>query len=70
MVWHIFRSHLLNWESVSICMSKLPGGTSMDCRTRFNALGGAPRRHRSDSLTAAVNNHSATGISDPDTAIC
>lgn len=59
MVYHFVLTYS-NWESVSICMSESFEALSDGLQNAMHALGGVPRRHRSDSLTAAVNNHSAT----------
>jgi hypothetical protein len=48
-----------NWESVSVCASESFEALSEGLQNAFWELGGVPRRHRSDSLSAAVNNLSA-----------
>ena len=45
-----------NWESVSVCHSESFEALSRGLQDALWKLGGVPRRHRSDSLTAAVNN--------------
>jgi hypothetical protein len=45
-----------NWESVSICYSESFEAFSRGFQEALWKLGGVPRRHRSDSLSAAVNN--------------
>lgn len=45
-----------NWEFVSICFSESFEAFSRGLQGALWALGGVPRRHRSDSLSAAVNN--------------
>jgi len=45
-----------NWESVSVCFSESFEALSRGLQEAFWKLGGVPRKHRSDSLTAAVNN--------------
>ena len=45
-----------NWESVSICFSESFEALSRGFQEALWRLGGVPRRHRSDSLSAAVNN--------------
>lgn len=45
-----------NWEYVSICFSESFEALSQGFQGAVWELGGVPRRHRSDSLTAAVNN--------------
>ena len=59
MVYHFVLTYS-NWESVSICLSESFEALSDGLQNALHELGGVPRRHRSDSLTAAVNNHSAT----------
>ena len=48
-----------NWESVTLCASESFEALSDGLQNALWELGGAPCRHRSDSLTAAVNNLSA-----------
>lgn len=45
-----------NWEFVSVCFSESFEAVSRGFQQAVWRLGGAPRRHRSDSLSAAVNN--------------
>jgi hypothetical protein len=45
-----------NWESVSVCFSESFEAFSRGFQEALWRLGGVPRRHRSDSLSAAVNN--------------
>jgi len=45
-----------NWESVSICFSESFEALSRGLQDAFWEMGGTPRRHRTDSLSAAVNN--------------
>jgi hypothetical protein len=45
-----------NWESVSVCFSESFEALSRGFQDALWQLGGVPRRHRSDSLSAAVNN--------------
>jgi hypothetical protein len=45
-----------NWESVSVCFSESFESLSRGFQEAVWRLGGVPRRHRSDSLSAAVNN--------------
>jgi hypothetical protein len=59
LVYHFVLTYS-NWESVSVCPSESFEALSDGLQTAFWELGGVPRRHRSDSLTAAVNNLSAT----------
>jgi hypothetical protein len=48
-----------NWEAVSVCASESFEALSDGLQNALWELGGVPRRHRSDSLSAAVNNLSA-----------
>jgi hypothetical protein len=45
-----------NWESITVCPSESFEALSEGLQNALWELGGAPRRHRSDSLSAAVNN--------------
>jgi hypothetical protein len=45
-----------NWESVAICFSESFEAFSRGMQDAFWAMGGVPSKHRSDSLSAAVNN--------------
>jgi len=45
-----------NWESVSVCFSESFEAFSRGLQDALWKLGGVPRKHRSDSLSAAVNN--------------
>jgi hypothetical protein len=45
-----------NWESVTLCCSESFEALSDGLQNAIWELGGVPQRHRSDSLTAAVNN--------------
>ena len=45
-----------NWESVSVCFSESFEAFSRGFQEALWKLGGVPRKHRSDSLSAAVNN--------------
>jgi hypothetical protein len=47
-----------NTESVSLCFSESFEALSAGIQKAFWEFGGVPQRHRTDSLTAAVNNHS------------
>ena len=55
MVYH-FALTYSNWESVTVCFSESFEALSRGLQEAFWRLGGVPRRHRSDSLSAAVNN--------------
>src|SRR5438132_12631139 len=59
LVYHFVLTYS-NWESVTICASESFEALADGLQNALWELGGAPRRHRSDSLTAAVNNLSAT----------
>ena len=45
-----------NWETITLCASESFEALSEGLQSALWELGGVPRRHRSDSLTAAVNN--------------
>ena len=45
-----------NWESITLCPSESFEALSEGLQNALWELGGVPRRHRSDSLSAAVNN--------------
>jgi len=45
-----------NWESVAICFSESFEAFSRGLQAAFWEMGGVPNKHRSDSLSAAVNN--------------
>jgi hypothetical protein len=45
-----------NWESVAICFSESFEAFSRGIQDAFWEMGGVPSKHRSDSLSAAVNN--------------
>lgn len=45
-----------NWESITICPSESFEALSEGLQNALWELGGVPRKHRSDSLSAAVNN--------------
>ena len=48
-----------NVESVSLCFSESFEALSAGIQKAFWEFGGVPQRHRSDSLSAAVRNHSS-----------
>lgn len=58
MLYHFVLTYS-NWESVTLCMSESFEALSDGLQNALWELGGVPRRHRSDSLSAAVNNLSA-----------
>jgi hypothetical protein len=55
LLYH-FTLTFSNWESISICFSESFEAFSRGLQDAFWKLGGVLRRHRSDSLSAAVNN--------------
>jgi hypothetical protein len=55
LVYH-FTLTYSNWESVTVCPSESFEALSEGVQNALWELGGVPRRHRSDSLSAAVNN--------------
>ena len=59
LVYHFVLTYS-NWESVTLCASESFEALSDGLQNALWELGGVPRRHRSDSLSAAVNNLSAT----------
>jgi hypothetical protein len=59
LVYHFVLTYS-NWESVTLCATESFEALSDGLQTALWELGGAPKRHRSDSLTAAVNNLSAS----------
>ena len=48
-----------NVESVSLCFSESFEALSQGIQNAFQEFGGVPQRHRTDSLSAAVRNHSS-----------
>lgn len=55
LVYHFVLTYS-NWESVSICPSESFEALADGLQNALWDLGGVPRRHRSDSLSAAVDN--------------
>ena len=55
LVYHFILTYS-NWESITVCPSESFEALSEGLQNALWELGGAPRRHRSDSLSAAVNN--------------
>ncbi len=55
MLYH-FTLTYSNWESVMVCFSESFEAFSRGLQNALWDLGGVPRKHRSDSLSAAVNN--------------
>jgi hypothetical protein len=55
MLYH-FTLTYSNWEAVSVCFSESFEALSRGLQESLWKLGGVPRKHRSDSLSAAVNN--------------
>lgn len=49
-----------NWEDASICFSESYESLSFGFQNALWCLGGVPKRHRTDSLSSAVNNLSQT----------
>lgn len=58
MLYH-FTLTYSNWEAVSICFSESFEALSRGLQDALWKLGGVPRKHRTDSLSAAVNNLSS-----------
>jgi hypothetical protein len=59
MVYHFVLTHS-NWEWVNVCFSESFESLSEGLQGAMWALGGVPLRHRTDRLSAAVNNLSET----------
>ena len=55
MLYHFVLTYS-NWESVTLCYSESFESLSRGFQEAIWEAGGVPSRHRSDSLTAAVNN--------------
>ena len=55
MLYH-FTLTYSNWESVTVCFSESFEAFSRGLQEAFWQMGGVPGKHRSDSLSAAVNN--------------
>jgi len=47
-----------NFESVSLCFSESFEALSEGIQNAFEQFGGVPMKHRTGSLSAAINNHS------------
>lgn len=57
---HMFFHFVLtysNWETGMICFSENLESLSSGIQNALHELGGVPRQHRSDRMSAAVNNH-------------
>jgi hypothetical protein len=59
MVYHFVLTHS-NWEWANVCFSESFESLSEGLQGAMWALGGVPLRHRTDRLSAAVNNLSET----------
>lgn len=57
MVYHFVLTYS-NWESVMVCFSESFESLSLGLQNALWELGGVPQRHRTDRLSAAVNNPS------------
>jgi len=55
LVYHLVLTYS-NWESVTICFSESFASLSAGLQNALWELGGVPQRHRSDRMSAAVNN--------------
>lgn len=55
MVYHLVLTYS-NWESVTLCFSESFESLSEGLQNALRELGGVPERHRSDRMSAAVNN--------------
>lgn len=58
MLFHCVLTYS-NVESVSLCFSESFEALSEGIQNAFWEFGGVPERHRTDSLSAAINNHSS-----------
>ena len=58
MVYHFVLTYS-NWEHCTICFSESFGSLSEGLQNALWALGGVPKQHRTDRLSAAVNKPSA-----------
>jgi hypothetical protein len=59
LVYHFVLTYS-NWEAISVCRSESFESLSDGLQKGLWKLGGVPRRHRTDRLSAAVNNLSDT----------
>jgi len=59
LVYHFVLTYS-NWEDASICYSESYESLSFGLQNALWQLGGVPKRHRTDSLSSAVNNLSKT----------
>ena len=55
MVYHFVLTYS-NWEAITVCYSESFESLSEGLQNALHRLGGTPRRHRTDRLSAAVNN--------------
>jgi hypothetical protein len=55
LVYHFVLTYS-NWEAITVCYSESFESLSQGLQNAFQRLGGVPRRHRTDRLSAAVNN--------------
>ena len=55
LVYHFVLTYS-NWESATICFSESFESLSEGLQNALWELGGVPERHRTDRLSAAVNN--------------
>jgi hypothetical protein len=55
MLYHLVLTYS-NWETVSVCFSESFESLSEGLQQALWELGGVPQRHRSDRMSAAVNN--------------
>jgi hypothetical protein len=56
LVFHFVLTYS-NWETVTVCFSESFESLSQGLQNALWELGGVPQVHRTDRLTAAVNNH-------------
>jgi len=55
LIYHFVLTYS-NWETVTVCFSESFESLSEGLQNALHDLGGVPQRHRSDRLSAAVNN--------------
>ena len=74
MVYHLVLTYS-NWETATICFSESFESLSQGLQNALWELGGVPQMHRTDRLSAAVNNTPARNdlhgrpLSPPETSL-
>ena len=59
MVYHFVLTYS-NWEAITVCYSESFESLSEGLQNALHRLGGVPRRHRTDRLSAAVTDESVS----------